>query len=177
MAPGFYNPQNNQTKLLVDVWPLPKEVVLHERIDFYERDFKACTPLSNHKTGNALIYVLASMYAEQMEFDDVLILNQHGRIADATSSNLFIIKNNQIITPPNIEAGIMGVYRQYLLDVLPKGNFNCIEKPISLQDVLDADECFLTNAIQGIVGVKKCRSKLYSAILTNQIKQYVHALN
>lgn len=60
------------------------------KVGVYQLQYKSCCSLSNLKSGNALIYVMAAPYAKENGFEDVLILNQHQRIAEANSSNVFL---------------------------------------------------------------------------------------
>ena len=62
--------------------------------------------LSNLKTTSAIYYVLASIEKQQRGLDDLLILNSNRYPIEACSSNVFIVKDNEIITPP-LESGCL----------------------------------------------------------------------
>ncbi len=113
------------------------------------------------------------MYARQNGLGDCLILNQYGRIADATIANVFWIKNRVVYTPPLEEGGIAGVTRRFLLQQLPAAGYTVNEQPLTIDAMLDADEIFLTNAVRGIRAVGKCRNRSYSSSLTKEIYSWL----
>ncbi|HRN57519.1 MAG TPA: aminotransferase class IV, partial [Agriterribacter sp.] len=127
-------------------------------VDIYPDASKACNIFSEVKSNNFLLYVMAAMYARQNGLGDCFILNQYGRIADATIANVFWIKNRVIHTPPLEEGCIAGVTRRFLLQQLPAAGYRVSEQPLTTDDMLDADEIFLTNAVRGIRTVGKCRN-------------------
>jgi branched-chain amino acid aminotransferase len=149
---------------------MPKKVLIND-IDVYEEQYKACSTLSNLKSGNALIYVLASQYAVANNLDDALIINQHGRIIEATSSNLFWIKNGIISTPPLTEGPIAGIMREVVINLAQKQGLLVQEKELTIDELLIADECFLTNALNGITIVNKIRGKQMELEITSLLQR------
>jgi branched-chain amino acid aminotransferase len=156
---------------LVECWPLVNMVdKLNDEgliIDVFPDSRKACDKFSHLKSANFLPYVMAARFARQQKLDDALVLNQHGRIADATIANLFIIKNHTLVTPPLSEGGVDGVMRKWLK--VKGSRFRIEEAPLSIEDLETADELFLTNAIAGIRWVKQFRDKTYSNRQTVEI--------
>lgn len=138
-------------------------------IDIYPDASKACNIFSEVKSNNFLLYVMGAMYARQNGLGDCLILNQYGRIADATIANVFWIKSGVIHTPPIEEGCVAGVTRRFLLQQLPAAGYTINEQPLTPDDLLSADEVFLTNAVRGIRAVGKCRNRSYSSSLTKEI--------
>ena len=138
-------------------------------IDIYPDASKACNIFSEVKSNNFLLYVMGAMYARQNGLGDCLILNQYGRIADATIANVFWIKNRVIYTPPLEEGCVAGVTRRFLLQQLPAAGYTLNEQPLTPDDLLSADEVFLTNSVRGIRAVGKCRNCSYSSSLTKEI--------
>jgi branched-chain amino acid aminotransferase len=140
---GFYLPHNHTTDYHIDVFLLDPSVKIDLlKVGIYKVQKKSSGPLSNLKSGNALIYVMASIWAKENGFEDALILNEHNRIIEATSSNLFWIKDNVTYTPPLSEGCVAGVYRSFILD-----NEQVTEKVCTLTDLEQADEIFITNTI------------------------------
>ncbi|TAE87307.1 MAG: 4-amino-4-deoxychorismate lyase [Bacteroidetes bacterium] len=172
---GFYYPQSNHVKCVVDVLPLPAAHQQIGRIEVYDQQYKSCCSLSNLKSGNALIYVLASVFAQQRSADDALILNQYGNICEASSSNIFVVKNKVVYTPPLAEGPVAGVTREVVMSKLKQQNILVEETPLSVEQLLSADECFLTNSIQGVVGVDRFRSTSFSHHFTDEIRQMIYA--
>ena len=171
---GFYLPDNNAVSFHVQHWPLLPKKVLVDDIDVFESQNKACSSLSNLKSGNALIYVLASQYAAANGLDDALIMNQYGRLAETTSSNVFWIKNGVISTPPLTEGPVAGIMREVVMELVIKKGLMLQERELTIEELLVADECFLTNALNGITMVNKFRGKQMehkiTSILQSEIK-------
>lgn len=138
-------------------------------VDVYTGGSKACNSFSEVKSNNFLLYVMAAIHARKNRLGDSLVQNQYGRIADATIANVFLIKDRVIYTPPLEEGCIAGVTRRFLLQLLPSAGYVVHQQPLTLDDVLDADEIFLTNAVRGIRSVGKCRDRHYSSSLTKEI--------
>lgn len=168
MGTGFYLPNSNEAQFNVEYWPLPIPKLAIEKIGVYRENKKACSPLSNLKTGNALLYVLASQYAQLRNLDDVLLLNTNNNITEASSSNVFWIKNGIIYTPPLTEGPVNGVMRRALI---VNTGYAVIEQQLSEETLSDADECFLTNAIHGIVSIKSFESSTYSTTITDSLRK------
>lgn len=171
LATGFYLPNSDEVSFSFEAWELPKPKLFIKTLDVYYQQFKACNTLSNTKSGNALIYVLAAKFAKEKEFDDVLILNQYDRIAEATSSNVFIVKNGVVKTPPLTEGPVAGVMRAQVLDLLSQLEIQCVESPLTLTDLFEAEECFLSNVLHGVVFVERFRTKNYKNTLTKVIQK------
>jgi branched-chain amino acid aminotransferase len=153
-ATGFYLPNSNETSFIIETFELPenwKEIAgKTKKIGIYTIQTKAIGPLSNLKTGNALIYVLAKIWAKENGLDDALILNQNGNIIEAASANLFWKKNNQIYTVPLAEGCIDGIARQVYMEQMVLANKPVIEKICSQIELQQADEIFISNATNGM---------------------------
>lgn len=130
---------------------------------------KACDPLSNLKSNNYLLYVLAGLYSQKQGYDDCLVLNSGGRIADSTIANLFYVKGGRIYTPPLSEGCVAGTMRRFLLGMLPASGFDCTEKPVTMEELAGADEIFLTNALKGLKWVGSFGNRTYTHRLTDLI--------
>lgn len=160
---GFYDPADNTPNFIIQCTELSRRIFeLNEQglaIDVFPDARKSSDKLSSIKSNNCLAYVMASMYARQNQLDEAILLNHHNRVADTTIANLFIVRNGQIITPPLSEGGVCGVMRKHLLRTeLP---FKLEEYPLTITDLQQADEIFLTNAIYGIRWVGRFRGSRY----------------
>lgn len=160
---GLYDPINNLPNFVIQTWELSSTVLeLNENgliLDVFPDAKKTCDKFSSIKSNNCLPYVMAAMYARQHRLNEVVLLNQYGRIADSTIANVFIVHHKVIYTPPLSEGGVCGVMRKHLMKTeLP---FKIEEKPLTIEDLENADEIFLTNAIQGIRWVGLFRDSSY----------------
>jgi len=138
-------------------------------IDIFPDAVKSCDKFSNLKSATYLHYVMAARFAKENKLNDALVLNQHNRICEASIANLFWIKNEIIYTPPLSDGCVMGTMRKYLLHKLPVAGFAVRESICTAEDLQDADELFLTNAVYGMRWVKEFRDKSYMNALSNRI--------
>ena len=115
----------------------------------FSDELKTMTRLSNIKSVSASVSVLGAIHAKELGFENALLMNTKGSYIEATNSSLFIVKDNVIYTPPLSDGCIDGTMRYWVIN-----NENVIEKSLSLADIKQSDEVFITNAINGITPVK-----------------------
>lgn len=170
---GLYD-EDQKLQYLIECWPLNESVnQLNENglvIDIYPGARKSCDPLSNLKSANFLPYSMAALYAKEKKLNDCLVFNTEGNIADSTIANVFLIKGEIIKTPALSQGCVSGVMRRYLLSGLRKAGYNVQETSVNETDLEQADEFFLTNAINNIRWVKQCGNTTY----TNQYILKIH---
>lgn len=140
---GFYLPNNNKTQYIIDVFETKTALDNNLlKVGIYKENCKTRGPLSNIKSGNALIYVLASIWAKNQNLDDALLINDTGNVIESTKANIFWTKGHDCYTPPLSEGCIAGVMREEIIS-----NEKVIERPCRIEDLLVADSIFLTNAV------------------------------
>jgi Branched-chain amino acid aminotransferase/4-amino-4-deoxychorismate lyase len=127
--------------------------------------------LSNLKTCNALPYVLAARFRKKQSYDEVLLLNQYGRIAEATAWNVFCRKANQLYTPPLSEGPLDGVMRRVMMELAPRLNWEVIEQPLSPDFLAEAESIYLTNSVKGVHWVKKFGNRTYERKGVDQLRE------
>jgi aminodeoxychorismate lyase len=103
-------------------------------------------PLTQHKTANRLPNILARQEADAAGADEALILNHHNQIAEASAANVFIVRGNQLITPPLKAGALAGMTRAYILKIAPEHKLIPVEAAVSVGDLRNADAVFLTSA-------------------------------
>ncbi len=107
--------------------------------------------LAQLKTINYLFYRLACKQANEKGFDEAVILNHRGYIAEATRSNLFFIKDKELFTP-SLKCGCLdGITRRVVFDLAKIYNIKVFEGNFSISDLYSSDEAFLTNSLMGIM--------------------------
>ena len=127
----------------------------------YKENLKSKSKLSNIKSLNSLLYVLASKYAKINEFDDVLLLNSSNSIIESTNSNLFLKVNNVVFTPPLSEGCVDGSMRNILIPIIEK-EYKLTYKSLQIEDLFKSDEVILSNAISGIKKVTLFKEREYN---------------
>tara|TARA_B100000902_G_scaffold392929_1_gene446169 strand:+ start:291 stop:1118 length:828 start_codon:yes stop_codon:yes gene_type:complete len=165
---GKYFPFSNKSRIIIQSQKCNNtfnEVNKGLKLGLFLNEKKIAGVISNFKTTSSILYVLASIYSKKNNFDDVLILNNDNLVIESTNSNLFIFKQNKLITPPISDGCIDGTFRSFIVE-----NFNVIEKSITLDEINEADELFLTNSVSGIRRVGKFLKRRYeSKELTNNL--------
>jgi branched-chain amino acid aminotransferase len=164
---AVYRNHENKAEFVIEAFPLSKEINQWNEngltIDLYPHARKNADAFSNLKTANFLPYVLAGIFAKERGIDDALVLNAFNHIADSSKANVFLIKKKEVITPALHQGCVAGVMRRFLLDELKRNNYRIRQDEISEEDLLNADEVFLTNSIYDIRWVQKFREKTYSS--------------
>ncbi|HEY1060503.1 MAG TPA: aminotransferase class IV [Daejeonella sp.] len=162
---GLYSPVSNKFGYVIEIQKLDEsQYVLNKKgliIDVYDEIPKPVNALSNLKTCNALIYVLAGIYKNQNALDEVLILNHHGFLCESMSSNVFVVYDRKLYTPALNEGCIAGVMRQIVMRLAKENNIELVEAQINPDILNEADEVFLTNAGKGIQWVMGYNNKRY----------------
>lgn len=163
-AEGFYTPAGNkaawmmQVKELEGTYTFPDEGLT---AGIYTRQSKARGPLANIKSLSSFFYVMAAIYAQKEKWDDALVMNTSGHIIEGTSSNLFLIYNDTLISPPLSEGCIDGVFRKFILDLADRNGIPFREQIITETEINLSKEIFLTNSIRGIQWVNKIGKQVY----------------
>ncbi|MES2778943.1 MAG: aminotransferase class IV [Bacteroidota bacterium] len=164
-ADGFYIPKDNSTHYFAEAFALTIPSKNTVKIGVYTDNYKPCNELSSIKSGNALLYVMAGIFAKEKGWDDAIILNEHGCVCETTSSSIFIVKNEIVNTPSLTEGCVAGVMREHTLEQLRHADYEVHETVISLEQLLDADAVFLTNAIRGVTHVSAVEGKSYQSFI------------
>ncbi len=162
---GLYDTENHFPNYLIQSWPLNDALqTLNNNglvTGLYRGGFKAADALANIKSNNYLLYALAALHAKQARWNDALVLNHKGSLADSTIANLFIINGNLIATPPLTDGPVNGTMRRYLLKKLTEAGYFVKEASVLPEEVKEADEVFVTNAIYGLKWVKQFEEREY----------------
>lgn len=109
--------------------------------------------LAGHKHNNRLEQVLLKADIEQLGFVDGVALDCNDKVVETTMANLFWRKGDTLHTPLLVNAGVAGVMRKVVLEAASDLGFAVQQSQYSLEELLDADEVFITNSILGIAPV------------------------
>lgn len=124
------------------------------------------------KSLNYLNHILARMEATQAQADEAILLNAQGNVTEGSTDNIFIIKNNKIITPPITDGALDGITRGIIFEIANEQGFACEEKTLSPYDLYTADECFLSGTAMELLPVAEidgrslsfCPGKMFAAL-------------
>ena len=174
---GKYFPEENSSSILISskddiVDEFVKKTFLD--IGYYKENLKSPSPLSNLKSLNSLLYVMASKYAKENNFDDVILFNTNKNIIETTNSNLFILNHNKVITSPLKDGCVDGSMRKLLFSII-KNKYELIEVSISENDMKTSSEVILSNSSYGVRGVRTLNTKIYNG--SNLYNYLINSLN
>lgn len=113
------------------------------------------------KSLNYLNNIMARIEANQRGFDEAIMLNLAGNVAEGSVDNVFMVKDNQLITPPASAGMLMGITRQVVIQVAIENGIGVTENNIKVADLLQADECFLTGTGAELLPVKLIEDKYF----------------
>ncbi|MFC4721587.1 aminotransferase class IV [Geojedonia litorea] len=132
-------------------------------IDLYKDFFVAPGLLSTLKTNNKITNVLGSIYAQDHQLDNCLLLNTNKQVVEALNGNLFLVKGQTVKTPPLADGCLKGIMRGQIMDFITKdAHLELEEASISPFELQQADELFITNVITGIQPITNYRKKSYT---------------
>ncbi len=162
---------------LVECWPLEQSVDEFNQnglvLGIYPFARKSCDPFANLKSASFQPYSLAARYAKKQQWNDALVLNSAGKIADSTIANIFIVNNGIFSTPALHQGCVDGVMRRFLVRWLKDNGYEVNETVIDEDALADADEVILTNAIRGIRWVGSYGDEGYGQIISSEIHREV----
>ncbi len=110
--------------------------------------------LAGLKHLNRLEQVLARMEWADGPWDEGLLRAERGAVVSGTMSNVFAVRNDTLRTPSLLRCGVAGVMRQIVMELAAERNLEVCETDLTLADLSESDEIFLTNAIFGIWPVR-----------------------
>ncbi len=140
------------TDLLILTRELPQWPETH-RLEIGPRAIFSESPFSGLK---CLAWAVPSLLAEQAHsrgFDDTLILNERGQLAECTSANFFLVRGGTVLTPPLSSGCLPGVTRETLLEIAPRNGIPFREVELTIDDLSEADEVFISSTTREVAPV------------------------
>jgi branched-chain amino acid aminotransferase len=178
---GYYLPTTNTISFLIHATALENQAYIWEskscEVDLYKDFYVAKQLLSTLKTTNKVLHVTASIYADENDLDNCILLNESKNVVEVLQGNIFMVKGNTLITPPISEGCCNGILRKQLLLLAKKiEGLEVIEEVISPFDLQKADELFYTNVIKGIQSITKYRKKEFGTTLASELVQKLNEM-
>jgi branched-chain amino acid aminotransferase len=164
-AEGFYYPENSITNWFAIISEIKSslyelgtygiKLVINPEIK------NSNDILTEVKSTNSLRYILAAMYGKEHNANDSIILNHRGNICETSNSNIFMIHNNILYTPPFVKNCLDGIMRKKIIGIASKLKIEVSVQEISVEKLLSAEEVFICNTIQGIQWVQEIDGKIF----------------
>jgi branched-subunit amino acid aminotransferase/4-amino-4-deoxychorismate lyase len=107
--------------------------------------------LAKIKSTNRILYELSYRQAKSRGFDEAIIMNNRGYIAEGSRCNIFFSKENEIFTPALSCGCLPGITRRAIFDLAQKYSLRVFEGNFTLRDLSEAEEAFLTNSLIGVM--------------------------
>lgn len=154
------------------------------RLTLREHGRHAASPLAGVKVTSWLNNVWNLAEAQQAGFDEVVLLNERGEVAECTAANIFCVSGGKILTPPLDSGCLEGVTRATLLEIAPKAGYQVEERPLKPADLNAAEEVFISSTNRNLLGVGEFASHKFAdapgpvtrkleAAFADHVRQYV----
>ncbi|MBZ9626860.1 aminotransferase class IV [Psychroflexus sp. CAK57W] len=171
---GFYTPEDNSIGFIISTKSLDEAFfTLNDQayeVELFKDHYIQSGMLSTIKSNNKLVNILAGIYAKENDFDNCFLINEKKSVLEVTNGNIFMLKGDEIKTPPLSDGCLNGIIRKQLIEILKKSeDYTLKEESISPFELQKADEIFYTNAIQGIQSISKYRKKRYTNTLAKSL--------
>ena len=119
----------------------------------------ASTPTQAKMGGNYLNSIIAIQEAKKKRFDEAILLDMSENVSEAPGENIFIVKNNKIITPPISSSALKGITRDSIIKISKGLGYKTLIKKIKKNQLLSADEVFLSGTAAEITPIIKINYK------------------
>lgn len=178
---GYAPPAQAVARRIVSLWlttPLPAEVIEKGVIlDVARLRLPQPSPFAGLKHLNRLENVLAAAEVTGESFD-ALLLDNGGHLVSATSSNVFLVRGRELLTPRVDRVGVDGILRQVVLREAARLGIAAREQDLALDDLASADGMFITNARIGVVPVQRVREHAFRMIgMAHRLRSTIEALD
>ena len=127
----------------------------HARLGLREQGRHAASPLAGVKVTSWLTNVWSLQEAQGEGFDEVVMLNERGEVAECTAANIFCVKGGRVATPPLNSGCLEGITRGVLLEVGAAAGVPVGEKTLLPEDLYAADEGFISSTNRNLLPVSE----------------------
>jgi branched-chain amino acid aminotransferase len=132
------------------------------------------------KSLNYLNNILAKIEANNAGCEEAIMLNAEGYVAECTGDNIFIVKQENIYTPPLSAGALYGITRQTVMEMAAENGWKVSEPNLTRYDLFNADECFLTGTGAELIPVVQIDGRVIGTgkpgALTKRLVAQYHAL-
>jgi len=153
--------QNSKINVMIACWMWPSYFTLEARLkgirlqlSDWRRPDPKCAPVKAKAAGLYMICTLSKHAAERAGYEDALMLDYRGQIAEATGANVFFIINGEIHTPLP-DCFLDGITRRTVIDFAKKRGYKVIERAMMPEEMSKAQECFLTGTAAEVTPVRE----------------------
>ena len=106
--------------------------------------------------GRYINNIAAKTEANRVGAGEALMLNMEGNVAEATGDNIFLLKDGELTTPPTSQGALPGITRAAVMDIAKDMGLPCRQSVMTLYDVYNSDEAFLTGTAAEVIPMVRC---------------------
>ena len=155
------NPLPSKVQVLIAIWPwgtyLGDEGLLNgvrAKVSSWQRIGANMIPTGAKASGVYINSSLAKVEALKAGYDEAVLLNEHGRVAEGSGENIFIVRDGVLLTPPLSEGVLQGITRETIIEFARDLEIPFVESPLLRQDLYTADEAFYTGTAAEVVPIR-----------------------
>jgi branched-chain amino acid aminotransferase len=123
----------------------------------------SASPLCTVKTTAWLNNVWNQLEAQKAGFDEVVLLNERGEVAECTAANVFAVSGGRVFTPPTTCGCLEGITRGVLLEIAPRLGIPMEERILTPEDLRRAEEMFISSTNRNLIGVGTLENHTFAA--------------
>ena len=161
------DPRKNPVDVVVAVWPWGAylgeeslEAGVRVKVSSWRRMDPNVNPVAAKGTGIYINSSLAKVEAVQSGYDEAVLLNTHGQVAECTGENIFIVKDGILITPPLSSGALGGFTRDSIMTIARDAGVPVEERILHRHDLYLADEAFLTGTAAEVVPIREVDGRI-----------------
>jgi len=154
-------PTDNPVRVAILVWPwgayLGEEGLeqgIRAKVSSYTRHYPNATMTKAKTCGNYVNSIMAKREARKLGFDEAIMLDTQGMVAEGSGENLFLVRNGQLKTPP-LTAVLEGITRDAIIQLAREKGIDVIEQPFARDELYSADEAFLVGTAAELTPVRE----------------------
>ncbi|HEY8341009.1 MAG TPA: branched-chain amino acid transaminase [Egibacteraceae bacterium] len=192
------NPLPSKVRVAIAIWPwgsyLGQEGLVNgvrAKTSSWVRIGANMIPTGAKAAGVYINSSLAKVEAVKAGYDEAIMLNEHGRVAEGSGENVFIVKDGTLLTPPLSEGVLQGITRQSVLQFATDLDIPWAETPLLRQDLYTADEAFYTGTAAEVVPIRSVDDReigapgpvtkqlqdLFFAVVKGKDERYAHMID
>ncbi len=144
------------------------------RLALMEHGRYSASPLSGVKVTSWLNNVWSLQQAQNRGFDEVILLNERGEVAECTSANVFCVRSGKVLTPPLSSGCLAGVTRAILFEIASSVGLTIEESVLTREDLWAADEVFVSSTTREVCPVKEIEDRKVAVVggeITSRLKK------
>lgn len=160
------NPRNCPVEVAILAWTWPAylgteglEKGIRVTVSPWRKFHSSMMPTTAKACGQYLNSILAVSEAADRGFDEGLLLDIDGRLAEGSGENLFVVKDGAITTNQASDSILMGITRDAVIEIARELGYSLETKPLELDDLLNADEAFFTGTAAEITPIREVDGK------------------